>query len=170
MEKPILFSERQRFRQWWLWVILFGVNALFLYGVFQQLVRKHPFGDDPISDAGLLIISGLVLAGSGLLACSTMETRIQADGIYIKFFPFHWSFRHYPWPSISRAFIRQYSAIADYGGWGIRFGIFGKGKAFNVSGNKGLQLEFDDKRKLLIGTRRPEELQETLIRLGQLKK
>ena len=57
----------------------------------------------------------------------------------------------------------------EYGGWGLRLGLFGNGKAFNVSGDKGLQLEFTDNKKLLIGTNRPEELTETLIKIGQLK-
>jgi hypothetical protein len=46
-------------------------------------------------------------------------------------------------------------------------GLMGKGKAFNVSGNKGLQLEFNDGRKLLIGTSKPEELEAFLLQLNK---
>jgi hypothetical protein len=59
--------------------------------------------------------------------------------------------------------------LTEYGGWGLRLGILGKGTAFNVSGDKGLQLEFIDNKKLLIGTKKPEELTETLNKIGQLK-
>ena len=68
-----------------------------------------------------------------------------------------------------KSYVRQYSPIIEYGGWGLRFGIFGKGTAFNVSGNKGLQLEFINNKKLLIGTNKPDALTETLIKLGRLK-
>ena len=45
----------------------------------------------------------------------------------------------------------------------------GKGEALNVSGNKGLQLQLEDNRRLLIGTNQPDELNAVLIKLGQLK-
>ncbi|MBK9224473.1 MAG: hypothetical protein IPO23_07190 [Flavobacterium sp.] len=74
-----------------------------------------------------------------------------------------------PGDKLTKSFVRQYSPLMEYGGWGLRLGLFGNGKAFNVSGDKGLQLEFTDNKKLLIGTNRPEELTETLIKIGQLK-
>jgi len=39
-------------------------------------------------------------------------------------------------------------------------------EAYNVSGNKGIQLVFTNGRKLLIGTKRPEEVKEILEKLG----
>jgi len=98
-----------------------------------------------------------------------LETQIKKDGVYLKFFPFHLSFRRYTWDKISKSFVRQYNPIGEYGGWGIRFGFFGKGKAYSVSGNKGLQVEFSDTKRVLIGTNKPDELTETLKRIGQLK-
>ncbi|MBX2959059.1 MAG: hypothetical protein KF732_03800 [Flavobacteriales bacterium] len=65
-------------------------------------------------------------------------------------------------------YVRQYSPLTEYGGWGIRLGLFGKGTAYNVSGNKGLQLEFTNNKKLLIGTNKPNELTETLTKIGKL--
>ncbi|MBE9601319.1 hypothetical protein [Pedobacter sp. MC2016-24] len=70
---------------------------------------------------------------------------------------------------MTKSFVRKYSPLTEYGGWGIRFGLFGQGNAFNVSGNEGLQLEFNDHTKLLIGTKKPAELTETLNKIGQLK-
>jgi len=35
MNEESLFTERQRFKQWWLWLILLGTNGLFLFGVFK---------------------------------------------------------------------------------------------------------------------------------------
>ena len=49
----------------------------------------------------------------------------------------------------------QYHPILDYGGWGIRWAL--KGKAYNISGNNGVRLDFYDGKHLLIGSQRSEE-------------
>jgi hypothetical protein len=50
------------------------------------------------------------------------------------------------------------------GGWGLRFGA--KGKAYNVSGNRGVLLTFEGDKTLLIGSLRADELAQA-IRAGQ---
>lgn len=169
MNNEILFTERQKFKQWWLGIILLPINGLFLFAVFQQVISRQQFGTKPISDVGLLLAAGLTTLMSVLLLNIRLDTKIENDGIYLRFLPFHLSFRHYTWSLISKSFVRQYNPIGEYGGWGLRFGLFGKGKAFCVSGNKGLQLEFSDNKRLLIGTNKPDELTETLKKIGQLK-
>lgn len=169
MENEVLFTERQRFKQWWLWLILLGVNGLFLFEVFKQVIGGQQFGDKPMSNAGLLMTTGLTIFLSILFVNFRLDTVIKKDGIYIRFFPFHLKFKHYTWNSLTKSFVRQYSPLTEYGGWGLRLGLFGKGTAFNVSGDKGLQLEFTDNKKLLIGTSKSDELTETLNKIGQLK-
>lgn len=169
MANKVLFTERQRFKQWWLWLILIGINGLFLFGVFKQIIVGQQFGDNPMSNAGLLIATGLTIALTLLFINFRLDTTIKEDGIYVRFFPFHLKFKHYSWDSLEKSFVRQYSPLTEYGGWGLRLGLFGKGTAFNVSGDKGLQLEFTDNKKLLIGTNKPDELTEILNKIGQLK-
>jgi hypothetical protein len=163
----ILFNEQQRFKQWWLWLILLGINATLLFGLYNQLFSAGEFGDKPMDDSTLLIVSALTLAISVFFFCFRLDTRIDEEGIYVRFFPFHLSYRHYSWESISNAAVRQYNPISEYGGWGLRFGLFGK--AYNVSGNYGLQLIFPDRQKLLIGTSKPEKLKKALEKLDPLK-
>lgn len=169
MENEILFSERQRFKQWWLWLILLGINGLFLFGVFKQVIGGQQFGDKPMSDAGLLIATGLTIALTILFVNFRLDTTIKKEGIYVRFFPFHLKFKHFSWDTLTKSFVRQYSPLTEYGGWGLRLGLFGNGTAYNVSGDKGLQLEFTNNKKLLIGTNKPDELTETLNKIGQLK-
>ena len=38
MDEEVLFTERQHFKQWWLWLILWGINGLLLFGVFKQVL------------------------------------------------------------------------------------------------------------------------------------
>ncbi|NVL91956.1 MAG: hypothetical protein HWN71_02845 [Desulfobacterales bacterium] len=49
-----------------------------------------------------------------------------------------------------------YNPLKDYGGWGIRYGR--GGRAYNVSGNRGVYLELSNGKSLLIGSLQPEEL------------
>jgi hypothetical protein len=51
----------------------------------------------------------------------------------------------------------------DYGGWGIRYGL--KGKAYSISGNRGVFFAFTEGkkvRKLMIGSQIPEKLAEAV--------
>src|SRR5699024_8909419 len=98
---------------------------------------------------------------------TTLETQIRNDGLYIRFFPIHMKFRYLPWNRLSQCYVRSYSPIREYGGWGWRIGL--AGRAYNISGKEGLQLQLDGKRKLLIGTQKPEEMERILKRINQWK-
>lgn len=167
MDKKLIFSERQRFTQWWIWVILMGINGLFLFGIFKQVLGGQPFGDHPMSNTGLLIAFALSLLLLLLFLTFRLETQIRANGIYVRFFPFERAFEHFPWDIVEKSFIRKYSPMREYGGWGMRFGA--AGTAYNIAGDQGLQLELADGKKLLIGTAQPLELAEALEKIGQLR-
>jgi hypothetical protein len=158
MDNEILFSETQRFKQWWLWILLIGINGLMIYGVIAQVVNGHTFGDKPASNSQLLIGTAISLLISIFVLNFRLDTKIKNDGIYVRLFPLQLSFKFFPWNSLIKCYVRKYNAIAEYGGWGWRLGLFGKGTAYNISGNEGLQLEFTNGKKLLIGTQKPEEL------------
>lgn len=166
MENKIFFSERQRFKQIWLWIILLGINGFFIFGLIKQVILEKQFGDKPMSDIGLFIVTTLTLFLSFLFFNLRLETKIKTDGIYVRFFPFQLNFKHYPWDRLNQSFVRKYNPIGEYGGWGLR-GL-GKNKALNVSGDKGIQLITQDGSKLLIGTNKADEATETLKRLGHL--
>lgn len=169
METELLFSETQKFKQWWLYLILLGLPGIFLYGIFKQVIGGQQFGNSPMSNTALIVTTVITFLLSISFFVFRLDTKIKKDGIYVRFFPIHLSFRYYAWNKISKCYVRQYNAMAEYGGWGFRLGLFGKGRAFNMSGNKGLQLEFSNNKKLLIGTNKPEELTKVLNEWGQLK-
>jgi hypothetical protein len=132
------------------------------------VVFEQQFGSKPMSNTGLFIALGVTLLFTLLFVCCRLETRINEDGIYVRFFPFQFTHKKYAWAEVSKLYLRQYRPLAEYGGWGIRYGV--NGKAYNVSGNMGLQFELISGKKLLIGTNRPKELTETLISMGKIKK
>jgi hypothetical protein len=168
MEDKILFEEKQHFRQVWLWFILIVINGSVIYGVVKRLTVGQLFEEGYTDRTGLILTTVLTMAITILFFNLRLETIIKSDGIYVRFFPFHLTFRRYGWDSISKAFVRQYNPLGEYGGWGIRAGLFGKGRAFNVSGDKGIQLIFNNGSRLLIGTNKPEEATAVLKMIGRL--
>ena len=56
-----LFSERQYFKQIWLWVFLISINGLFIYGLVTQIFFGHTFGDNPMSNGQLIFATSIVL-------------------------------------------------------------------------------------------------------------
>ena len=156
------FHEEQQFRQPWLWLLLLVITAcvigMFAHGMYTQLYLGQSWGDRPMSDSALVIsaaFSFLISAGLTLLFYKLkLITEVGPDGVHIRFFPL--TRRKITFDSITSCKARTYRPIREYGGWGIRFSR--KGNAYNVSGNRGVQLEFKQGRPLLIGTQRAEEL------------
>lgn len=169
MTKGALFYEKQRFTQWWIWLILLPLNAVFIFGIYRQVIGGVPFGDKPMSDTGLLMASGLMLLLTIAMANIKLETYVRNEGLYVRFFPFHLKFRHFAWSHLVKIYVRTYSPVTEYGGWGLRLGIFGSGFAYNIRGDKGLQLQFPSGKKILIGTQKPDELSRILDEIGQIK-
>jgi hypothetical protein len=165
MNQSLLFAETQKFKQWWIWVILIGINGTILFGIYQQLFLDQQFGNNPLSDVGLIVTGIFISLLTIVFLLFKLETQIKEDGIYVRFFPIHISFRFYTWESISKHEVREYKPILEYGGWGIRG--FRKNRALNVSGNIGLQLEFKDGKKLLIGTTKSDELSDVIQRMNK---
>lgn len=166
-KSEIQFHEKQRFTQRWIFFLLLAINGLLVWGVFQQLVLGKPFGDKPAGDLELVVVTLVTLGISLGMKTFCLETIILSDGIYVRFSPFHRKMKYYPWEVVTQCYVRTYSPILEYGGWGFRIGLFGKGKAYNIVGDEGLQLTFADKRRLLIGTQRATELTEVLHRMGR---
>ncbi len=159
----IYFREEQRFRQVWLWTLITVLSgllvALFAFGMYKQLYLGEPWGEEPMSDKVLWILGPfyvlLGLALFALFATSKMITEVGRDSILIKYRPFHCRYRMIPLGHIQSYRARTYRPIAEFGGWGLRFWPYLK--AYNVYGNRGVELEFINGRKLMIGSQRPEE-------------
>ncbi|MFC7346981.1 hypothetical protein ACFQO9_09670 [Chryseobacterium zhengzhouense] len=158
MKENSTFYEKQSFRQWWLWLILIFVLGFTIYNFVDN---NESFS------AGEMIASFAVTAIIFILFfIIKLETKIDELGVRVRLFPFHLQFKYFPWKTIRKAYIREYSPIGEYGGWGLRLGLFGKGKAYNVSGNMGLQLVFNDNKKLLIGTQKSQEMRKFLVEIN----
>ncbi len=160
----IEFKEVQRFRIWWAWLAVATFNVLFIYAIVQQVILKEPFGSKPAPDYVLIIVAIFCLLLLWFLVSIKLKTRMNDTGIYYRYYPFHFKERSIEWHELRDAYMRSYDSLYEFGGWGIRQGSKKTGRAVNTrsSSNIGLQLQFSDGKLLLIGTARPEALQEVI--------
>ncbi len=158
------FSEKQKFSFLGIGLVLIILLLFIVTGAVRQIFMGIPFGNRPMSDTGIALLTGFL----GLLLltayCASLKTVITEDGITVTFFPFMWRKKVILWNNVETAYVREYSPIREYGGWGFRWvnNDTNKGrssKALNVKGNQGLQLIFKNGERLMIGTQKPLELE-----------
>lgn len=82
------FTEQQRFTQWWLWAILLSLAFIGTLGVYQQIIKEQPFGDNPMSDIGLIIFALCMYALPVLFLWISLKTEINQEKIKLNFVPF----------------------------------------------------------------------------------
>lgn len=167
MAAIVYFAEKQRFNQWWLWLLLLGFNAVILYGLFQQLALGQEFGSKPLSDSGLIILFVIMGAFTFFFYKLSLDTQITDEGIGIRFSPFQSRMKMFRWSEISNVYTTEYSPLREYGGWGFRIGR--KGVAYTISGNKGIQLILNNGKMVLIGTGKAKEVSDVLEKLKHSK-
>lgn len=155
-----VFREVQQFNRrlrWSLMLLMLVTAAITLVAVaattrdsFEPMALLFPIA------CGVFIPLGLAL----LAWTARLETEIRPEGLFVRYFPFHVRWRQFRLQELSEFYARQYRPIREYGGWGIRYGR--NGRAYNVSGNEGVQLIFTNGRRLLIGSKRPRELESAI--------
>lgn len=147
----VLYREKQKFNQWWVWLIMLGTMFISIGAGLMEYMMK--------GDLVALIVGGGVGGLCAILfALTTLKTVVTTEGIEIGLRPF--SRRRIFKSEIAKAYVRKYKPLEEYGGWGYRIGP--KGKAYNVSGKFGLQLEMKNGEKILIGTQHPEVLEDVM--------
>ena len=144
-----LFEENQKFTQWWLWVILLSF----------PIISVGPFDENDINIYHVLI--GLALPI--IFYLFELRIKIKEDGLYYQFFPFHLKFHEIKMDEIESFKAMEYSPLKEYGGWGIRYGF--KGKAYNISGNKGVKIFLKNGTNIMFGSQKYKEMETTLKNL-----
>ncbi len=91
--------------------------------------------------------------------------RVEPNNLVVRFRPL--LFKRISLSDIQSCEARSYRPIAEYGGWGVRYSISGRGWAYNVSGNQGVQLELKNGKRILIGSQHAGELAEAINKARQ---
>ena len=151
------FYEVQHFWQqplsWLVWLVCIPVVLMLLsqgaiHGLFAYV--------------SIIIMGGLI----ALVMFSKLTTEVSTSGVTFRMTPFHGKPRHVSWDEIESCVVRKYSPLKEFGGWGIRIGM--QGTAYNVKGNMGFQFQTHEGKRILIGTQRPDDLNNVLEHLGKL--
>jgi hypothetical protein len=141
-----LFEENQMFTQWWLWVILLSF----------PIMSVGPFDENEINGYHVLIGLAIPL----LFYLIELRIKVNADGLHYQFFPFHIKSHNIKLEDIEKFKAIEYSPLKEYGGWGIKYGF--KGKAYNVSGNKGVKIFLKNGSNIMFGSQKYKELEKAL--------
>ena len=124
-----------------------------------SIISFGPFDENEINLYYVLI--GFMLP----LIFYLFELRIKVSnkGLHYQFFPFHFKSHTIKIEDIEKFKAMEYSPLKEYGGWGIKFGF--KGKAYNVSGNKGVKVFLKNNTNIMFGSQRHNELSKALKKI-----
>lgn len=162
MDADILYYERQRTP--WYWFLFMAVlNIPFVYGLVKQLILNKPWGNNPMSDTGLIILAAFIFLFSAFMLIIKQEIIITKQGVFTRLFPLKTKPKLYSWEKIDKAAIKKYSLLQNRFGWGFKIGMNGS-TTFNMRGNIGLELILNNGHKVIIGTFNPQELEKVIAK------
>lgn len=161
-----LYSEEQRFRQPLPWLII-GIAMLFsftsvgqvFFAAFSKDAADLPaeYKTKLLTMVGVVLLNIIVLF---LFLTAKLSVEVRTNGLFVKFFPFHRKWRPISLEGAVNAEHVCYAPIKDYGGWGIRYGF--KKKAYNISGSKGVRINYNNAHHILIGSKNGDQLQSAI--------
>jgi len=157
-----VFRETQKFNQWWIYAIVIFTGAGASISIYQETDGLTNF-----NEAGPIFFALFLIGILFYLFSLRLRTSIDKLGIKATFKPLPFFSRTFNWDEIETCHVRKYSAITEYGGWGIR-GIF-PAKAYTVRGSYGIQIVTKNKVQFLIGTQEPEKAKATIKRYNAHK-
>lgn len=157
------FHEVQKVQRPWMWLLLIlAYTGLGMMSV-RQFYYQQVSGEHLLTFSSIVFVALLLAVVPFFIYNTRLITIINEEGVAFSFLPLHWRQQFIAWEDIEEVYVREYDALSEYGGWGMKFGS--QGKSYTVKGRYGLQLETTDGRKILIGTQRPIELERIMLNL-----
>ena len=155
----VIFQETQRSRQIWIWALILGISGFSISSLFLLEDKA------PLSFVDLAFPIGMILLLNVLFLSFTLSTRIEADSLSYRFFPFtRW--RTFRFEEIENLELVEYNGLWEYGGWGIKWN--GDTWSYTTSGMWGIIVKTTNK-KFLLGTQKPEEVRQVIDRFKAFK-
>lgn len=152
-----VFKESQKFTQWWIYAIIFFSAAGASISIYKETDGLTEF-----SESGPILFGLFMIGIMFYLLSLKLKTKIDTTGLIAEFIPSPFFKRKFTWNEISTCYVRKYSALSQYGGWGIR-GMF-PAKAYTVRGSYGIQIVTKENVHFLIGTQEPEKAKAVIKR------
>ncbi len=155
------YKEEQSYAPWILWLV--GLTSILaVVGLVYALTLEHsgqgkPFGND---NSNLLWISlmcffALLIANLNVFS-SRLKLEIKDGQLKYRYVPLHFSFRTIKKEEIEFWQIRRISPLVESRGFGYKWGF--NSISIVMKGNDVLTLKAKGKKKLNLGTQRPERL------------
>jgi hypothetical protein len=146
------FTEHQRAPRIMNWIML-GAGAMSLGFIIFTAALLALDGQAAFVLDELLIPVGLHVVIFGFVWVvmwrSTLHIDITAEGVQIRFTPFHRKPRTFAWGDVERIIVRKVSPFGEFGGWGIRWN-FSKITGYVWRGKTGIDLRMRDGRRVVI--------------------
>jgi len=155
-----LFTEDQRFGQWWLWLLILGSAAVVIIPFILQLVSGNPIGSKPAPTYVLGLLSFLMIGLVALFLSLKLNTSIDQNMIRMSYGIF--GSKKINWSDVETVDVVNYGFV----GYGMRLSLK-HGTVYNVGGKYGLFITLKSGKKFTIGTQKKEELEEFLGQIGR---
>ncbi|WP_268035507.1 hypothetical protein [Algoriphagus sp. PAP.12] len=149
-----VFNETQNYRGTWVMYLILMTELPSLVLVTVILFNSKSESQDIIFHLGLVFL--IMAAAFFLLMSIQLQTRIDHKGIQYRFKPFLNKWRVIPIDTIKSAEVISYSPISDFGGWGMKGNK--TTKAYSILGDEGVLIDFGDKKKVMLGTKKAKDL------------
>lgn len=115
----LCFRGVQRFRQWWIWLIVYAIAVLIWWGFVQQIILGQPWGTNPAPDWMMWLTWLLFGIGFPIFFHSLrLVVEVRDGGVSVRYRPL--SSRRFRFSDIARCEARSYKPLKEYGGWGIK--------------------------------------------------
>lgn len=150
-----IFKEEQTYRGTWVMYLILMLEIPTLVLVTTLVTNSGT--DQKEGIFGLVFVLVNMILVLTLILNLKLSTRIDSNGIHYRYFPFI-KWRKIPKAQIRSAEVISFSPLTDHGGWGIKGNS--TAKAYTLIGDKGLQLGINEKKKIVIGTQKSQELNE----------
>ena len=158
---PVEFEEHQRFRQP---ALIVAVVMLACVGIGSAVMVAR---EDESAGAPWRATLVGVLVGLGVPAwilSLEMATTVDSSGLEVRF-GLGFAAKRFDVSEMASVRAVTYRPVRDFGGWGVRWGRGGS-RAYNVSGNRGVEFTHADGRRWVIGSQRADELAAALVAVG----
>ncbi len=151
MADESLFHEEQHFRSRWVWALLAVADAPLIAVLVLTRIISY----------SLLVAAIVVTLIAALFLAARLVVDVTDDEITISFH-FLWPTRRIRIAEVKTAHATTYNSLLEYGGYGVRLGF--KGWAFNTGGSEGVHVETNDGKRVMIGSRRANALEDAIAR------
>jgi hypothetical protein len=149
------FNMQEYFETQYIRKTIMGIFVIAIMLVISTVVAVSLFFESTDIVSKIFVV--IVLAASFIFFyVMKLEYKITEQNIEYKYFPFHRKWKSIDRSEVANISFVKYSALKEYGGWGIKYGR--KGIAYNVSGNYGIFVELKSGKTMMLGTVKYKEL------------